>query len=277
MRRTVRCCTATSKDRSTKTTIGQSVKNESKPRKRTKEDDHHEFVTFYVSHFLKLYHDIPDSICLEVMSYLKESSVPLDEYYGHWIWKHNGRNQRHNETVILSKNGFAKGTGNTTHVRNWTFQRGFILIYFGREPYAHWMKLEDSVEPKQLTLYYPIRNPKTIATFARPLDERDAMLAENMQTQDYLEMVEGDLLGQWQWCHDGTTVNGNIVLQKEGAVSSTMGWSGQRWYICGDVLFVRFNRVDHAMVWEDEKRNRLILLEPRRNPQSTAYRSTANK
>lgn len=242
-----------------------SIMTSSLEQNNTKDDDHHELLTFYVSHLLLLHYDIPDSICLEIMGYLKTSSVPLDEYYGHWDWKHNGFNT--NGTITICPGGIIKGGGGTRHMRNWGFERGFLMVY----GYAQcWMKLSEVEGRKQLTLYYPIRSPKTIATFNRELNELEATSFGGIS--NVIEMKEDDMIGTWWWCHDGSTVNGSIVLEKGGNVTSFTGdWSGQRWYLYDDVLFVRFNNIDHAMVWENEECKRLILLAPKREPQSTAY------
>jgi len=37
------------------------------------------------------------------------------------------------------------------------------------------------------------------------------------------------LKGEWLWKHDGTNVNGNIVLHEGGKVTSSNGWVGNEW------------------------------------------------
>merc|ERR1719273_2047316 len=40
---------------------------------------------------------------------------------------------------------------------------------------------------------------------------------------------EGDLIGTWDWCHDGLNRNGDITIEDDGTVSSSrVDWTGQK-------------------------------------------------
>eukprot|EP01084_Bolivina_argentea_P256252 431349_1 len=236
-------------------------------------DDNYVLLAFFVSYHLKLYHNFPYDLCEELMSFVKpkNSSIHLTKYCGHYNWCNDGTNV--NGDIILKRN-YSVGSNCGWNGITWNVKYGFIIIHFNG--ITHWMQSNHNSNDKKLILYYPIRNPPSTAIFIQPLKEIIDTENNDMNDDQLMKLTEKHLYGEWNWCHNGTDKNGNIVFENNGVLSTTTNrWFGGRWCLVNNVLFVRFNNVDHIMVLNDSNCNELILIEPKRKPPSVATKFMA--
>jgi len=87
--------------------------------------------------------------------------------------------------------------------------------------------------------------------------------------------MKTSLEGKWTWRHDGANKNGDIILQKNGNLSHDCGWSGGFWKMLdGNMIYMEFNGVKHTMCISEDKQT-LVLIQPLRQPITTATFSEA--
>ena len=80
------------------------------------------------------------------------------------------------------------------------------------------------------------------------------------------------LLGKWDWNHDGTKKNGELILRPDGKVVSTFGGNPGNWKRVSDgqyMICMCEGSANHIMNLSADKKT-FVLIEPKRNPASTA-------
>jgi len=79
------------------------------------------------------------------------------------------------------------------------------------------------------------------------------------------------IVGNWNWLHDGSNVNGDLTLNSDFSVSHKNGWKGIMWKaLSAQEYEIIFNDVKHKMIFDGK--TTLTLSEPARNPKSIAQK-----
>ena len=85
-------------------------------------------------------------------------------------------------------------------------------------------------------------------------------------------VITNAFIGEWEWRHDGSVSNGDVIIKEEGELGHRCGWSGGVWRkLSHNMVELKFNGIVHVMVL-DPSGNNLILIEPMRYPPSVAVR-----
>ena len=142
----------------------------------------------------------------------KPSDSCFADVTGKYIWMHDGVNKTGD--ICLHRNG------DVTHEVGWTGGRWFTLpdgklcIHFNNIKHI----MVPTSDYKHLILIEPDRFPASVATFV-----------ERLKVQNETEQDTDEILGEWNWRHDGVNRQGDLIFGPNGKLSSSV-WEGtDRW------------------------------------------------
>ena len=105
---------------------------------------------------------------------------------------------------------------------------------------------------QHLILVKPLRSPPTVAQFVEKLK------VHNKEDPDAAK----DVLGKWDWNHDGVNKNGDLIFNSNGKLGSTAWSATVSWQKLKDGQYsIIFNGINHIMTLAANKKT-LILTFP---------------
>ena len=97
---------------------------------------------------------------------------------------------------------------------------------------------------QHLVVIKPMRNPPSIASFVERLPDHATGYVKGQ-----------DIVGRWNWEHDGSRKSGDLILWPGGRLGHLCGWSGGEWSIMPDgEVKLKFNGITHYMILSKNKK-----------------------